>query len=264
MLHKRRGTRMYILAVDDERLMLDALTESIHKAAPEDTVFSFRKSSEALEFAKTHPIDVAFLDIRMRGMDGLELGKALLQLFPAINLIYCTSFDEYISDAFRQIRCNGYITKPVDAQMIKVELEHLRKPLKIAEKKANRVSVHCLGRFEVFVEGKVMVFKKAKTKELLAYLVNARGGICTNQEIIAALWEDDGDHYSYLKKLKNDLISSLEEKECSDILVQVWGGIGVDMDKIDSDYTEWKRLHNGQRPQEYMSQYLWSRDFDWE
>ncbi len=44
--------------------------------------------------------------------------------YPDINIIFCTGYDEYISEAFREIRCNGYISKPVDAEQVKEELSH--------------------------------------------------------------------------------------------------------------------------------------------
>ncbi|MCQ2443129.1 MAG: response regulator [Oscillospiraceae bacterium] len=247
---------MKILAVDDEQLMLDALRESIQEAAPQEEIYAFRKASDALAFAKEHPIDVAFLDIRMRGMDGLELGRWLLEQYPQMNLIFCTSYDEYISEAFRSIRCNGYITKPVDAEQISQELAHLRVPLHKPE--PPRVRIHCLGRFEVFIDGLPIKFENSKTKEFLAYLVNACGGICGNQEIIAQLWEDDFRHDSYFKKIRKDLIDTLERCGCGEILYRQRGGLGINVDKVSCDYYDWKKHHTGRKkPEEYMTQYSW-------
>ena len=62
--------------------------------------------------------------------------------------------------------------------------------------------MQCFGNFEVFVDGKVLHLKPEKMKELLAYLVDCKGALCSNAEIIAALWEDNADHYDYLKKCK--------------------------------------------------------------
>lgn len=120
---------MRILAVDDEKLMLSALVSAINEAMPEAEVAAFRSGSSALEYFEDNKIDVAFLDIRMRGMDGLELARKLLEMDPSLNIIFCTGYDEYISEAFREIRCNGYITKPVDADTVRKELAHLRTPI---------------------------------------------------------------------------------------------------------------------------------------
>lgn len=254
---------MRIIAVDDEKLMLDALTSSIMEAAPQAEVYSFRRASSALEFAKDNVIDVAFLDIRMRGMDGLELGKQLLKLHPEINLIFCTSYDEYISEAFREIRCNGYITKPVDAGQIAKELEHLRVPLVLNN---NRITLRCMGYFEVFLDGEPLKFENQKTKEFLAYLVDACGGICNNQEIIAHLWEDDSNHDSYFKKIRKDLVDTFGKYDCEDIIYRQRGGLGINVDKVNCDYYDWRKTNPGKKkPDEYMTQYDWANIpiFEW-
>ena len=64
------------------------------------------------------------------------------------------------------------------------------------------------GNFELFVDGEPVAFKYNRTKEVVALLVNNRGAQTTNGEIIAALWEDDGDpekKASYLRNLRQDL-----------------------------------------------------------
>ena len=62
---------MIAIAVDDEPLMLGALTKAIKASSDIASVASFTSCEEALEFIKSNPADVAFLDINMRGMGGL-------------------------------------------------------------------------------------------------------------------------------------------------------------------------------------------------
>ena len=54
---------------------------------------------------------------------------------------------------------------------------------------------------------------------MLAYLVDRRGALCSNGEIIAALWEDDA-HESYLRSLKKDLLDALHGSGLSGILIE--------------------------------------------
>ena len=131
---------MTILAVDDEKLLLMALENAIREAVPDANVQSFRKPTDALAYTEENEVNVAFLDIQMRGMDGLELAKKMLEIDPRINIIFCTGYDDYISEAFREVRCNGYISKPVDAQKVWQEMQHLRVPLDLGKKKV-RISV---------------------------------------------------------------------------------------------------------------------------
>ena len=246
---------MKILAVDDEKLMLNRLVRSINEAKPEAEVHEFRSGKEALEFAEGNEIDVAFLDINMRGMDGLTLAKELNNLYPEINIIFCTGYDEYVSEAFREIRCNGYISKPVDAEQIKEELSHLRLPMK--EEKEKRIKIQCFGYFAVHIDGKPMEFGSAKTQELFAYLVNACGGTCTNQEIMTYLWDDDGIHDSYFKKIRKDLFDTLEKYGCPEVVVKTWGGLAVQPDLVECDYYNWKKEHTGDYEGDFMKQYFW-------
>lgn len=246
---------MKILAVDDEKLMLNRLVRSINEAKPEATVYEFRSGKEALEFASSNEIDVAFLDINMRGMDGLTLAKELNKLYPEINIIFCTGYDEYVSEAFREIRCNGYISKPVDAEQIKEELSHLRLPMK--EEKEKRIKIQCFGYFAVHIDGKPMEFGSAKTQELFAYLVNACGGTCTNQEIMTYLWDDDGIHDSYFKKIRKDLFDTLEKYGCPEVVVKTWGGLAIQPDLVECDYYNWKKENTGDYEGDFMKQYFW-------
>lgn len=247
---------MKILAVDDEKLMLGALVSAIEEAAPDAEIHGFRKTAEALEFVAKNKIDVAFLDIRMRGMDGLELARQLLKDNPGLNVIFCTGYDEYIPEAFRDVRCNGYITKPVDAEQIAKELRHLRCPIDLQSEK--RVRFQCFGYFEAFMDGVPIAFERNKTKELLAFLVHSEGAVCSNQEIIVYLWEDDGPHDSYFKKLRKDLLDTLERYGCADIIFQQRAGLGINVDKVSCDLYEWKKTHTGRYDGEYMKQYTWS------
>lgn len=247
---------MKILAVDDEKLMLGALVSAIEEASPNAEIYSFRKGSEALDFAQDNKLDVAFLDIRMRGMDGLELAKELMKVQPEVNVIFCTGYDDYISEAFREVRCNGYITKPVDAEQITRELQHLRRP--ISSESEKKIFFQCFGYFEAFVDGKPIEFKRSKTKELLAYLVHAKGAVCSNRELIAYLWEDDMDHDSYLKKLRKDLLETLDKYGCPDIVLRHRAGLSIQVNGAECDYYEWCRNNSGRYEGEYMKQYTWS------
>ena len=76
---------MRIFAADDEALAREMLTDAIREALPDAEIFDFAKPSQLLEFASNNPpCEIAFLDIHMRGMNGVELAKKLKD----INLIH--------------------------------------------------------------------------------------------------------------------------------------------------------------------------------
>ena len=84
---------MYILAVDDERIMLKELTTEIGQVFPTARIMGFQEPQEAEQWAKElaqegQTLDYAFLDIRMRGMNGIELARRLKLLHPSTVLIF--------------------------------------------------------------------------------------------------------------------------------------------------------------------------------
>ena len=254
---------MTVIAIDDEKLALEGLVTEIALAAPEAEIHGFRKAEEALEFCKSlDNLDVAFCDIEMKKMNGLTLGEELCRLFPKLNLIYTTGFSEYAVDAIT-MRCSGYILKPINAEKIRYELDHLRYPPE--QDGAKRLYARTFGKFEAFVDGRPVRFHYQKTKELLALLIDRKGVMCSNAEIIEYLWEDydmESSHISYLKNIRRDLIAVLEELGCGDCIVKGRGELGVLTEKIDCDlydYLDHKdmdgagQLFHG----EYMSQYSW-------
>lgn len=247
---------MRVLAVDDKKLPLEALTEAIRKAEPTAEIFSFRSGREALAFAAQTPCEVAFLDIDMRDINGISLAKELKLLDPKVNIIFATGYYEYATDALT-LHCSGYLMKPITPEDVRRELDDLRHPVLPAAQK--RLQIQTFGNFEVFLDGAPVKFKYDKTKELLAYLVD-RGTFCTNGEIMAALWEENVSD-SYLRMLRKDLTDTLRKGGCGDILIQKRGSLAIATEKVSCDYYDWKRgmvyAINAYRG-EYMTQYSWS------
>ena len=211
---------MQILAVDDEKIALEGLVSCIEKALPGEEVAGFRRGDLAIEFASKNPVDIAFLDIEMRGENGLELGNKLKEMYPNINIIFTTGYGEYAGEAFG-MHASGYVMKPVTLDKIKKELEELRHP--IDEGAKNRVSCKTFGNFEVFVDGKPVEFQYNKSRELFAFLVDRNGALSTIQELIMNLWDDDepDSHISYFAEMfteKQVFHKTFEENELIDFI----------------------------------------------
>ena len=212
---------MRILAVDDEELMLDMLVGCVREAAPDAEIAEFKRPDEVYEYAVNNRVDVAFLDIQLGTMSGMELAKQLKMLQANINIVFCTAYNEYLLDAISDVRCSGYILKPVTTEQIIRELDNLRNPIEPVSDVS--VSVQCFGNFEVFTDGEPVYFEVSKAKELLAYLIDRNGAFCTNDEISAVLWEDGVKHTSYLKKCKKSLADTLKNVKCQDMIINRWG-----------------------------------------
>ena len=79
---------MRILAVDDEKISLEALVDAINEALPNEEVVSFRDAKEALEYVKNNKCDVAFLDMEMPCINGIELARRLKEANENISIFF--------------------------------------------------------------------------------------------------------------------------------------------------------------------------------
>lgn len=248
---------MRIIAVDDEELALDRLMTAIQQAAPEAELHGFFYPEDALAFLQTNGCDIAFLDVEMADTDGVTLAKKLKECNPDVNIIFATGFTHYQGEAFA-LHASGYLTKPITAEKVRKELSELRRP--VAPEK--RVRMQTFGNFEVYIDGKPLEFKYNRTKELLAYLVDRQGALCTMREIQAVLFEDEIGHESYIKSLRRDLQVTLDEAGCGGVLIKQWGKLAVQPQAFDCDYYNWRagRREGLSYQGEYMAQYSWGEE----
>ena len=77
---------MNIIAVDDEHLALKSFERAINKAVPDCVLSCFDAPSKAIIYARDHRLDVAFLDMEMGGMNGLQLAKKLKEIYDKTNI----------------------------------------------------------------------------------------------------------------------------------------------------------------------------------
>lgn len=241
---------MNLLLIDDEKMMLEMLTDAVAEVLPSANRVCFTNSNEGLDYAKKNPIDIAFLDINLMGSSGLDVARKLSQLYPKVNIIFCTGYEEYAIEAFKMY-ASAFIQKPIWVEDIRDAVEHLRYPL---EGELKRLRFHCFGNFEAYCDGKPIVFERKRTLELLAYLVDRGGVECSAHEIMAALFEDDNKR-RYYNYLRNDLIYSFEKLGLSDCLLMNRNGIGIVKDKVECDYFNYLDGKIKQPPTEYMSQF---------
>lgn len=254
---------MTVLAVDDEPIALDVLTRAIQETLPDCSLFSFTDPWIALEQVEGESLypDVAFLDVEMFDLNGLELAKRLKDLYGNVNIVFVTGYSNYMGEAFH-LHASGYILKPANPEAIRRELENLRHPVR--QKSDGRLRVQCFGNFEVFFNDRPLEFSRSKTKELFAYLVNRRGSICTVHELAAVLWEDKPNSValqSHLRQLVKDLTDTLAKVGAPDVLFKTRGRIAVLPDAFSCDYYDFiqgdVRMVNAYMG-EYMAQYSWA------
>ena len=249
---------MIAIAVDDEALMLGALVAAIEASPDIKTVEKFSDCEMALEFVKNNPTDVAFLDINMRGMGGLALAEKIVGFRPNCKIVFCTGYEEYAIPAFR-LHASGYLMKPIAAEDVQGEIDNI----KGVRQKEKLLRVSCFGNFEVYVKEEKLVFKRLKTKELFAFLIDRNGAGMTAKQICAALFPDDTDdtkNAAYLRQLFMDLKNTLKSVGAEAVLCHETPCYRVDTGLIKCDYISYLETGKPEFRGEYMTQYGWAEE----
>ncbi len=132
------------------------------------------------------------------------------------------------------------------------------------EEKANRLKVQTFGNFEVFYQDKPVSFIRAKSKELLAYLIDRRGATVTTPEACGILWEGKEYNFSLQRQFQtvvSDLMKSLKKHNLESLIHRRRNCLSVEVSKLECDLyrllegdEEAKQAYNG----EYMSNYSWA------
>ena len=178
---------MRAICVDDERALMERAVSLCRELPGMEEVTGFTRPAEALAWVSENSVDLALLDVEMPGMTGIELAVAIKERQPDAAIIFVTAYPKYAVDAFA-VRASGYLLKPVTRQALEADVAHAlsgrHKPLE------GHVTVRTFGGFDVLVDGKPVEFKRAKSKEILAFLVDRQGRTVTRAELFASLWED--------------------------------------------------------------------------
>jgi DNA-binding response OmpR family regulator len=106
-----------ILVVDDEPVARQSLTDILKLEG--HNVASAPNGQAAVEYVRTHPIDLMIVDLRMPGMDGLEVIQVINQISPDTEVILLTAFGstETAIQALR-LRIHDYLLKPASPAQV--------------------------------------------------------------------------------------------------------------------------------------------------
>jgi DNA-binding LytR/AlgR family response regulator len=114
------------IIADDERLMREQLRARLTEVWPElDIVAEAKNGEEAVAAVSQHAPDLAFLDIRMPGMTGIEAARAIGE---ACHIVFITAYNEYAVDAFEHGAVD-YVLKPAERERLELTVVRLKKRL---------------------------------------------------------------------------------------------------------------------------------------
>ncbi len=114
------------VVAEDEELLRTSLLLQLGEVWPGlRIVAECEDGASALEAIAEHKPDVAFLDIRMPGLTGIEVAAALSEVSPRTQVVFVTAYDQYAIDAFEQGAVD-YLLKPVARDRLQATVQRLQ------------------------------------------------------------------------------------------------------------------------------------------
>ena len=251
---------MKTIIIDSDEMLRKTLLFLVGTINVLNIVGVFNNPNAAIEYVKNNPVDLVILEIQTLKIDKCIFSKKLKEINPGLTLIYMTR--EKILEIGECYQRNIDLSlKSLNSRDIQDAMQSLKELEKGSQK---HIYARTFGYFDLFVDGRPMMFKSAKAKELLAFLIDRRGGTVTTDQIITVLWEDrpnDEATQSLCSKIVKTLKKELDEYKIGNILIHKRGVRSIDVSQIDCDMYE---LMNGsikakeQFFGDYMLEYSWA------
>lgn len=252
---------MHIIYVDDEQPAIDNFRLTTENFPEIRTLHTFRCGEAALEFAQQNTVDVAFLDMEMPGIHGLELARKLKEHDEGIRVVFVTAYSQYALDAWG-VNATGYLLKPYTATDIRRELAKcVYRPLP-----SHQVVIQTIPNFAVVVNGVPLHISGAKPRELLALLVDRGERGVTAGEGISCLWPDrpnDTGTQSLFRMTFKRLSAAMETAGAGYILDSRENRRFIKVEEVDCDLyrilagdRQTARRYDG----EYLREYAWAEE----
>lgn len=183
------------IIVDDEPEIIHEMKFLLEELKGFDIVGVYTNPLQAIEEAGKKLPECAFLDIEMFGMSGLEVAERLSFINPNIEVVFVTAYNNYASQAF-EVNAIDYILKPIKRERLeRLLVKLLNKKENNSRENNNKVgnskcSIKSFGDFVVSIGDQTIKWKRHKTKELFAYLLQLQGKSILKYKLCELLWPE--------------------------------------------------------------------------
>ena len=200
---------MKILIVDDDSLVIESLEILLSSDPTIRIAGSATNGSEAIEFVRSHTIDVILMDIRMPGMDGIQATKQIKQSHPEIKVIMLTTFHDYRNiHRSLQAGASGYLLKSDETsrqiRTIKAVYEGLPVISEVALKE--------------FANTNISAELTRRENEILVNLANG----LSNKEIAERLFISEGTARNTI----STILDKLQLRDRTQLAIYYWQNLG--------------------------------------
>ena len=111
---------------EDEALLRQSLLALLAEVCPQlQVVAECEDGASALDTIATQQPDVVFLDIRMPGLTGIEVARAMRESSPRTQVVFVTAYDQYAIDAFEQGAVD-YLLKPINRERLQATWQRVQ------------------------------------------------------------------------------------------------------------------------------------------
>ena len=146
-----------VVMADDEPGVMLLLCSILSKLEGALVIGTAENANDAITLIKEHNPDLAFLDIELPDMKGIDLAEKLRDIKPDMAIVFITAHQEYSLDAFK-LYASDYILKPIDEERVKSTFQRIYKMLEISKNsntssytKPSRISIN-LGDERIFIK----------------------------------------------------------------------------------------------------------------
>ena len=185
------------IVVDDEPLSIQLMVEQLNEIGDIEVVGTFSNAETVLRDFKKIDFQVAFLDIEMAGISGLDLAEILGEWNSHIHIVFVTAYQHYAVQAF-ELDSLDYLLKPVRPDRLEKTIARLQEKIQ-RESNEDRsqetsespfIKIICFNEFAVYKGNELIKWKSAKEKELFAFFLLHLNKYVHRDIIIDTIWPD--------------------------------------------------------------------------
>lgn len=184
------------ILVDDEKLALQLMEKKLTELGIQ-IIKTFTNAESVINEMKSLDFQVAFLDIELGGISGLDLAELIQEWNSQIHIVFITAYRDYAIQAF-EIHSIDYLLKPVLKSRLEKTISRVQEQLQletvepklIEEKSLKSLRVICFNEFSVYKNEEPVKWKTAKVKELFAFFITHLNTYVNRDTIINTVWPE--------------------------------------------------------------------------
>jgi two-component SAPR family response regulator len=266
---------MRIILVDDEAPLLRELTGLLSGYPDLELAGSYTDPLQALEELEATRPELAFLDIEMRTLGGIELAERLLTNNPGMDVLFVTAYNQYAVEAF-EVNAIDYLLKPVRPERLEKAVERIRQKRKVTQE-TKALQIQFFGKFALYQGSEAVKWSRGKPRELLAYFLAREGTWIDKFKICDDLWPESPPNqalrnlqtavWAIRKCLREHSISTIQISYANDSYFLKLINGQWDLRQYDKAFTLYMQTGSSTAAQEaavlYREDYLAYEDWQW-